>query len=188
MIILFPVIGIFILVCILVSIIRFFRCCWKKDAQKKKLLIATEIFLLAAFIVLYVAIAFIPKDSVLRWHQNISFTYGFRGRMRSRINVEEVRDWLRIQNSEDFFRSYYKNLPPGTLPGFLEILKASDIDLSADENGNPRIRMDWGSGVLRSWGIVIGMEDMEIPPSKIELYGVYRLPLEPGVYVWHELR
>ena len=186
MIIIFPVIGVFILVCLLASIVRLF-CGWKKYAQKKKLLLVTEICLLIVFIVPLV-IPFVPENSVMYWSNYVSFTYGFRERMRSRINVEDVRDWLRTQNSEDFFSYYSELLPPGILPEFLEILKARGISLSADENGNSRIRMDWGSGVLRSWGIVIGMEDMEVPPSQIELYGIYILPLEPGVYVWHELR
>jgi hypothetical protein len=29
---------------------------------------------------------------------------------------------------------------------------------------------------------------MEIPPSDLRRYGEYRLPLERGVYVWHELQ
>jgi len=37
-------------------------------------------------------------------------------------------------------------------------------------------------------GIEIGMEDMEIPPSDFSQFGEYRLPLEPGAYVWHELQ
>lgn len=59
--------------------------------------------------------------------------------------------------------------------------------MSADENGSPRVRLAWGSG-FGHWGIVIGMDDMEIPPSDFSRYGEYRLPVEAGVYVWRELR
>jgi len=56
-----------------------------------------------------------------------------------------------------------------------------------DKNGKPKVRLTWG-GPPGHWGVEIGMEDMEIPPSDFSQWGEYRLPLEPGVYVWHELQ
>ena len=73
--------------------------------------------------------------------------------------------------------------PPESLGG----LKDARASLSADENGNARIRLRWGSAMMEHWGVVIGMKDMKIPPSDFSLYGEYRLPVEPGVYVWSAL-
>ena len=70
--------------------------------------------------------------------------------------------------------------PPESLGG----LKNARASLSPDENGNARIRLSWGSGVMGKWGVEIGMKDMKTPPSDFRHHGAYILPVEPGVYVW----
>ena len=66
----------------------------------------------------------------------------------------------------------------------LKALKPGIVSLLADENGNPKFRLRWGSGAMGHWGVVIGMEDMTTPSSDFSHYGEYRLLVEPGVYVW----
>ena len=107
--------------------------------------------------------------------------------MKIKTDICEIRDWLRTLDKEGL-SEYPKSLPHEKLPKSLKILRAKTIFLSADENRNPKVMLGWGTGVLRTWGIVIGMEDMEIPPSDFSRYGEYRLPVEAGVYVWRELR
>ena len=62
-------------------------------------------------------------------------------------------------------------------------LKNAAAFLSADENGNAKVRLGWGSGLLGHWGVEIGRKDMKIPQSDVSMYEVI-LPVEPGVYIW----
>ena len=59
--------------------------------------------------------------------------------------------------------------------------------LSLDEARHPTIRLEWG-GVFGHWGFVVGGEKMQTPASDLSEHGEYRLPLAPGVYVWHEIQ
>ena len=77
----------------------------------------------------------------------------------------------------------YDNLPEPVIQ-----LKPLTPHIRTDENGNPKIRLFWGSGMVGDWGVEIGLEDMKIPPSDFRRNGEYRLPVESGVYVWHDLK
>lgn len=46
----------------------------------------------------------------------------------------------------------------------------------------------YNGGGFAQWGVVIGPKEMEVPPSDFSDYGEYRIKLEEGVYVWHELQ
>jgi hypothetical protein len=60
--------------------------------------------------------------------------------------------------------------------------------LAVDENRNAKVRFMWGSTPIEGhWGVEIGAENMKIPPSDFSMYGEYRIPVQPGVYVWWEL-
>lgn len=63
-------------------------------------------------------------------------------------------------------------------------MKRAGALLSTDENGNAKVRLGWGSGMLGHWGVEIGMKDMKIPPSDFSMYGEIILPVEPGLYIW----
>ena len=118
--------------------------------------------------------------------------YGLQMRMKSRVDVEDIRDWLQSLDDE-----YYKNIGNGynsfphnrdEWPEPLKVLKPGKIFLSMDENGNAKVRLVWGSSPIEGhWGVEIGAENMKIPPSDFSMYGEYRLPVEPGVYVWRGL-
>jgi hypothetical protein len=108
--------------------------------------------------------------------------------MRSKADIEDIRDWLKTLNKDEY-TDYTSNISHNELPESLQVLRAHEISfLSADENGNPKIRLRWGSGASGMWGIEIGMENMKIPASDFSQYGEYRLLVEPGVYVWHEIQ
>ena len=55
--------------------------------------------------------------------------------------------------------------------------------------------MMWGGPIAR-WGVVVGPEEMPIPPTEDVSYdengyrqiGEYRLKLTDGAYVWHEMK
>jgi len=163
---------------------------------KKKLIRTTQIGISILLITLYFLALFIPIQPYSPGYK--PFTYGFRERMRSKADVEDIRDWLRTLSKEDctgrhidilpdFF--FFKSKWPDSIewPKSLKVFNPHYVNLDLDENGKPKVRLTWG-GPFAHWGVVIGMEDMEIPESDFSRYGEYRLPLQPGAYVWHELQ
>jgi hypothetical protein len=116
------------------------------------------------------------------------FMYGLQIRMKSEPDVEAIRVWLQSLDIEDYdnsYNSYLRNRSEWPEP--LKELKPGRVFLSVDENDNAKVRLGWGSGMLGHWGVEIGAENMEIPPSDFSDFGEYRLPIESGVYVWKGL-
>jgi len=78
-------------------------------------------------------------------------------------------------------------------------LNPSGYGVSLDSARRRMLELQWGSGVLGTWGVTIGHEDMTIPetqPRTKEILsngqvfwndGQYRLTLAPGAYVWHNI-
>jgi hypothetical protein len=179
---LYPILGIFIIYCFIASIVRLFRC-WRKTTRRRKVALFAEIIIPLVSIALFVASFFVPDDSDIRWPPYKSFAYGFGDRVRSKADIAAIRDLLRT------FGKFGKQDQPGNTripyddwPKSLKALNPNLVLLSTDKNGTVYIRLLWGGG-FQHWGMVIGMENMDIPPSDSE----YRLLLEPGVYVWVEL-
>jgi hypothetical protein len=85
-----------------------------------------------------------------------------------------------------FFKFYHAATPIATGTVFGGKVTGY-VNLDLDENSNPKVRLTWG-GPFAHWGVEIGMQNMKIPPSNFSQWGEYRLPLEPGVYVWHEIQ
>lgn len=75
----------------------------------------------------------------------------------------------------------------GPYPKAMAALKLRYVNLDLDESGNPKVRLTWGGG-FGHWGIEIGMPDMMIPPSDMRPFGEYRIPIQHGMYAWHELQ
>jgi len=168
---------------------------WKRYTRKKRIVRMTQIGIPILLITLYFLALFIPIE--LYSPRFKPFTYGFRDRIRIMADVGATRDWLRTLNKEDCTGGYininpdwsfFKRKWPGSIkcPRSLKVFKPNYVNLGLDENGNPKVRLEWGAA-LGHWGFEIGMEDMEIPPSDFRFHGEYRLPLEPGAYVWCEL-
>jgi hypothetical protein len=105
------------------------------------------------------------------------FMYGFRDRIKSTVDIEAIRDWLKILDKEvldnNSERSLYGKLPESAkaIGGY--------ISFSTDQNGNHIIHHTFGGG-LDNWGVEIGAEDMEIPPSDYVSKAGYRMCVEPG--------
>lgn len=175
---LYPVIGCFIIFCFFTSIVRLFRG-WKKYSGKKKSLIVAEIAIPLLFIVLFIIPFFIPDDSDMRWFAYKPFTYGFRDRIRSKADIEAIRDWIGTLGEEYFKINHFTRIPSDAWPKSLRVLKPRRVNPFVEENGNRKIKISWG-GFIGIWGVDIGMRNMKIPPSDLSRYGEYRLPLEPG--------
>ena len=153
---------------------------WRKHTERKRILIITEVGIPVVFIVLFIIPFFIPIKSA--WPPCKAFTYGFRNRMKSKADIEAIRDWLGTLDKEDY-DVQSNRLQPDKWPKSLKVLNPKSITLLADKNGNPQVRMMWGAAIFH-WGFVVGMEDMVIPPSDFNQWDEYWLLVEPGVYVY----
>ena len=170
---------------------------WKKYKKRKKIIKLLQVCIPTVFIASFFISVFTPIEIPL-WPPGYKpFTYGFRARIKSKADIEDIRTWLETLKDEDcngetinLFSSSepFKSHWPDSIewPKSLKVFNPFHVNLDLDKKKNPKVRLTWG-GVFDHWGVVIGMEDMEIHPSDLSRYGEYRLPLEPGVYVWHEL-
>jgi len=168
---------------------------WKRYTRKKRIVRITQLGIPILLITLYFLALFIPIE--LYSPRFKPFTYGFRDRIRIIADIEDIRDWLGTLNKKDCTGRYIllssSSIPfmrnwsdSRRWPKSLKLFNPGSVILDLDENGNPKVRLEWGAA-LGHWGFEIGMEDMEIPPSDFRYHGEYRLPLEPGAYVWCEL-
>jgi len=172
-------------------------CNWKIYTSRKKLIKTIQIGILLPFFTSFVISVFTPLETFL-WQPGYKLTtYGYRDRLRKEVDIIEIRDWLKTLRKEDCTgkridlvsgSDYSKRYWPDSIewPKSLKVLNPRFVSLVLDENGKPKIRLTWVEG-MAFLGIEIGMEDMEIPPSDFSHNGEYRLPVESGAYVWHEL-
>jgi hypothetical protein len=154
-----------------------------KRTRKERLLIAVETIVPLVFVALLVAFIYLGlTDKEFRGPRFKCFMYGIRDRVKSKVDIEETRIWLRSLGDEDYESD--ARFPKDKWPKSLRGLKRAGALLSTDENSNTKIRLMWGSGMLGHWGVEIGMKDMKTPQSDFSMYGEVILPVEPGVYVW----
>jgi len=169
---------------------------WNRYTNKRRLIRITQIGISILVITILSLALFIPIELYSPGYK--PFTYGFRERIRSKADIENIRDWLRTLSKEDCTGEtvdilsdspFLKSKWPDSInwPKSLTVFNPHYVSLDLDKNGNPKIRLTWSSA-LGHWGVEIGMKNMKIPPSNFSRHGEYRLPLEPGVYVWHEIQ
>ena len=181
----YPTLGISIIVFVIISAIQLL-CNWKRYTRRKRTIKIVQIGIPIVFIASFAISILTPIETYI-WQPGYKpFTYGFRDRIRIMADVKDIRDWLRTLSKEDCKRNVIR-IPSEKWPKSLKIFYPHHVNLGLDENGNPKVRLTWGGG-FGHWGFEIGMEDMEIPPSDFSQFGEYRLSLEPGAYVWHELQ
>jgi hypothetical protein len=196
----FPIMITISILLLLYTVIWAFRLFinWTKYTRRKKFIRIIHVCIPLVFIVSFFISVFTSIDIPLCQFGYKSFTYGFRERIKSKADIEDIRNWLgtlqeKKCNGEtiDLFRDSgpLKSYWPDTIkwPTSLKVFNPHYVNLGHDENKNPMVSLTWG-GPFAHWGVVIGMENMKIPPSDLRRYGEYRLPLEPGAYVWHKLQ
>jgi hypothetical protein len=152
--------------------------------HKKSIIIhVIEVIIPIFFVVLFIAPFFIPNESKL-WSLDRSFNHGFRDRIRSKADIPAIRDWIKTLNKKTE-KGFEVDIPYEEWPESLRALRPdfSPVHLGADKNGNPQIRITWGAAIFH-WGVIIGMEDMEIAPSDFKSWAEDWLLVEPGVYVY----
>jgi len=172
--------------CFFVNIARFVINS-RKYAGKKQVLVIGQMLAPVVLLSVSFAVSLPPADQGLDSFGYSSYLHGFADRIKSRTDVEAIRAWLRTISDKDYAGKNPDAMTFDELPECLQVLRPKVITTWKDENNNGTVRLFWGSSLAGTWGVVIGMEDMKIPPSDFSVGGEYRLPLEPGVYVWYGL-
>lgn len=189
----FCCINLFYIVVLIFIIYCFISGIMKLSGRKRKLtrnekaLVTTETTIPLVFIILVGAFIFLGfTDEEFRGPRFKCFMYGIRDCVKNKIDIEATRIWLKSLSDEDYNEKdlNYKRLSKAKWPESLRGLKHTVAFLSKDGNGNMKVRLGWGSGMLGHWDVEIGMKNMKIPKSNFSMYGEVILPVEPGVYVW----
>jgi hypothetical protein len=186
---LYPITCIFIIYCLYRGIsIRFGKS--RERTAKSQIASVAEISIPLVFILSFLVsiLTSVKGMTVL----DKPFMSGLQARMKGKADIEAIRDWLQSLDKEDYdsidnsYNAFSRNR--SEWPKALRALKPGRVLLSADDNGNAKVRPMWSYGpIAGSWGIEIGTENMKVPPSDFSMYGEYRLSVEPGVYVWRGL-
>ena len=132
----------------------------------------------------------------------ITTTEDLLQRMIESLDVVQVRGWLNILSESEIDKlqnqQFRVNAFPIKLPDTINNLKSemSYIRIVKEDQYGICLRMT-GGGPVGHWGVVIGPKEMPIPETEDVSYhkeggyriiGEYRVKLEDGVYIWHELR
>lgn len=165
---------------------------WPRHIKKKSVLLLLRllvIFGLGAYLVL----PFTP----VRPHGFNVYIKGFEKYIRAKADIAGIRSWLdtlepddcvvyNITNAHDGTKSSSpKDLQEQEWPEVISTLKPRYVTLSVDEDKHPKVRLNWGSGFLGSWGLVVGNEAMPTPESDLSQYGEYRREIHKGTYIWY---
>lgn len=114
----------------------------------------------------------------------IAFTNEFAQQMEENADIAAIRAWVNgLPNRDDDVYFLDKSEWPECVKGLLPM----HVGVSAYDNDGNMVRLTWGGG-FGHWGLVVGPEIMETPKSDVSQYGEYRVPLEPGAYLFHEVQ
>lgn len=138
-------------------------------------------------VVLALAILFVLPFSGLSPARGPMFLRGLRQHMRAKADIPAIRAWLQTLDSGN------PESAPERLPAIVR-LAPKGIAVSVDETGRPMLRLTWGSGIIGSWGLVVGDErtpvakDTMARADDFELLRASecRMALAPGAYVWYD--
>ena len=149
------------------------RSARKRYTNRKRAIRIAQIAIQIVFVTSFIISVFAPVEIPL-WQPGYKpFTYGFRERIRSEVDIEEIRDWLKTLSEEDCAGEHIvlsTDSSPSERrwsdslewPKSLTVFRPHYARLDRDENGNPKVGLTWGRP-FGHWGVAIGMEDMEIP-------------------------
>lgn len=130
-----------------------------------------------------------------------TFTGGFRKYVQANADIPAIRAWLstldpNICTGQQVWIGESNRKQETDWPEPVTSLHLHYVLLRLDRDKYPVVRLGWAA-LDAFWGVEIGPEDMEIPETlprqKVQVggstmyeHGEYRLPVSPGVYVWHE--
>jgi len=179
------VIGIFpIMILILIFTFASLIKLIKKNIRTNHFLIFIEICLTTIFIISLS----LPLDKKLNLYESHPFLCGYRDRIRSRLDIQAVREWMKTysenytdESKNEFMDEY---ISPDKIPDCLKPIRYGGVfTFSKLPEGYLSINQGCGGGFIH-WGVTIGMEDMPFPDSQFyNEHGILWLPIAPGVYV-----
>jgi len=183
------------LICMIVLLARM-RTIWPKHiSSSRRKLVAVEAFV-GASLLIYLMLPFLLLP--IRPPGYRIFMSGFTRYVETNADIESIRSWLDtlepgvctgttidLREAHGSGRANWPNTIAWS-PA-VTCLDPAYAVLSLDEARHPTIRLEWG-GVFGHWGFVIGRAQMRTPASHFSEHGEHRLPLGPGVYVWHEIQ
>ena len=127
------------------------------------------------------------------------FILGYRKYVRSHVNVPVMRMWLDTLDpngwaGETVDLAYLTEAERAGWPQAIVSSKPHKIEFFPDAEGHLAVSLMWSS-LDDAWGVEIGDTDMKIakPVPREEAattareHAQYRLLLEPGAYVWHDV-
>jgi len=183
--------------CLVVLLLRMIIS-WPKYIKKKSRLLILRLFTIVGLSG-YLIIPFTP----IRPHGFNIYIKGFSEYVKANADIEAIRGWLGTLSPEDCVeydiiisgsdRSTQKSPRPKSVtneswPKEIIDLDPRFVELSLDDEHHPKVRLNWGSGFLGTWGLVVGNESMPTPTSDLSPYGEYRKEIRKGVYVWYEIQ
>lgn len=157
---------------------------WKRYTSRKRFIRTAQIGISISVMTVLVLPGFVSIEPYSPGYK--PFTSGFADRIKSKADIEAIRNWLKMLAKERC-TGEAADLSFGGYPKSVKVLKPRYVRLDLDENGSPKVRLTWGGG-FGHWGVEIRAQDTKIPPSDFSQFGEYRLPVQPGVYAWHELQ
>jgi len=126
-----------------------------------------------------------------------SYTSGFRRYVKANVDLGSMRAWLSTLDRK-WCSDYVYDLTSGatieswwpeTAPWAKAItpLDPHSAMLLLDGDGHPAMAITW-LGLFSHWGLVVGSEEMRVPPAGFVKHKEYRLALDSGAYVWHRMK
>ena len=153
-----------------------------KHTWKKRILIFIEICLSILFFLSFYFLRII-------WDSKDPFLCGYMDRIKSKIDVEEIQNWLKTTTIENKDWAYLVNLPEDQYPKSLQkIFRPAHNLLRTDQYDNQIFTLTEGGGFFH-WGFVIGLPDMEYSEEHIkemEEHDMIWMLVQPGFYVFSQ--
>ena len=165
---------------------------WPKYIENKRRLLLLRLLVIAG-LGSYLALPFTP----LKAGGFKMYIKGFEKYIGAKADIAEIRIWLGMLGPEDCVVYNITNAHDGTKsssprqlekqewPEVIGKLEPRYVTLSVDDAKHPMVRLDWGSGFLGSWGLVVGHETMLTPKSDLSPHGEYRQEINKGAYIWY---
>lgn len=165
---------------------------WPKHIKKGPRLSILQVLVISG-LGLYSVLPFIS----IRPHGFNVYMKGFTKYVEANADIAAIRSWLgtlapddcvvyNITNlSDGSKRSSPKEIEQPEWPEAIARMKPRHIMLSLHDDKHPKVRLNWGSGFLGSWGLVVSVETMQTPKSDLSRHGEYRQEMRKGAYIWY---
>lgn len=116
------------------------------------------------------------------------YVRGFARYVKMHADIEGIQNWLDTLDRNEYTGPYgsigEKCFAVAEQPACVASLNPTRVTVRLDETKDLTVKLLWGGGPIGHWGIVVGPEDMPMPPSDRSKFGEQRFPLAAGAYIW----